>query len=59
MLLHVGNDALTVTENYVVMVPSFIVFDNMLQPYITELNITGTLTVIFDEKYRKFNDIVC
>lgn len=39
-------------DNYVVMVPSYIVFDNMLRDFIKSLNITTDITVIYDQKYR-------
>ncbi|KAI6188571.1 CRE-GLR-7 protein [Aphelenchoides besseyi] len=45
------NDQITVTDNYAIMVPSYIVFDNLLYDYIKSMNITSETTVIYDEKY--------
>ncbi|KAI6235050.1 hypothetical protein M3Y95_00010300 [Aphelenchoides besseyi] len=45
------NDQITVTDNYVIMVPSYIVFDNMLYDYIKSMNITSETIAIYDEKY--------
>ena len=47
------DDQITVTDNYVVMIPSYIVFDNMLHDFVEGLNITTDIMVIYDEKYRE------
>jgi homospermidine synthase len=42
------------TEQYIEMVPSYMVFNNILSDLISRLGITNEITVIYDEKYRKF-----
>ncbi|KAI6238911.1 Protein CBR-GLR-7 [Aphelenchoides fujianensis] len=39
-------------QNYAVMIPSFVVFDNMLDDMLQALEITTNLTVIYDEQYQ-------
>ncbi|KAI6240026.1 hypothetical protein M3Y99_00486300 [Aphelenchoides fujianensis] len=46
------DDHITITDNYVVMIPAYVVFDNMLHDFIASLNVTGELTIIYDEKYQ-------
>jgi hypothetical protein len=41
--------------NYIEIIPSYSVFDNMLPELINELGITNEITVIYDEEYRKIS----
>lgn len=43
----------TITDNYVIMVPSYLVFDNMLMEFLSAMNVTSELTVIYDEIYER------
>ncbi|KAI6212828.1 hypothetical protein M3Y94_00075200 [Aphelenchoides besseyi] len=49
----VGQNDTTSAQNYAVMVPSFVVFDNMLDDMMQALDITTNVTVIYDENYRE------
>jgi hypothetical protein len=40
-------------QNYVELIPSYIVFNNMLSDLIHQLGINTEITVIYEEKYRK------
>ncbi|KAI6220068.1 Protein CBR-GLR-7 [Aphelenchoides fujianensis] len=42
----------TSNQNYAVMIPSFVVFDNMLDDLLQALEITTNITVIYDEQYQ-------
>ncbi|KAI6237838.1 Protein CBR-GLR-7 [Aphelenchoides besseyi] len=48
----VGQNDTTSAQNYAVMVPSFVVFDNMLDDMMQALDITTNVTVIYDENYQ-------
>ncbi|CAD5221957.1 unnamed protein product [Bursaphelenchus xylophilus] len=41
----------TITDNYVILVPSYLVFDNMLLEFIAAMNISSTITVLYSEHY--------
>lgn len=41
----------SVPDNFAVIVPSYIVFDNMLDELVSSMNITDELTVLYDEQY--------
>ncbi|KAI6199349.1 Protein CBR-GLR-7 [Aphelenchoides besseyi] len=47
-----GQNDTTSAQNYAVMVPSFVVFDNMLDDMIQALEIKTNIIVIYDEKYQ-------
>jgi hypothetical protein len=47
-------DHINVTDDYAILIPSYVVLDNMLADVIAELNITTNLVVIYDKKYRMF-----
>ncbi|KAI1725677.1 ligand-gated ion channel domain-containing protein [Ditylenchus destructor] len=42
-----------ITDNYIVMVPSFVVFDNILFEVINQLNITSKITVVYDKFFSE------
>lgn len=40
-----------IPDNFAVIVPSYIVLDNMLDEFVTSMNITDELTILYDEQY--------
>ncbi|CAD5215980.1 unnamed protein product [Bursaphelenchus okinawaensis] len=41
----------TITDNYVILVPSYLVFDNLLADFVNAMNVTSEITVIYSEEY--------